>query len=623
MTKLLDNINSPEDIKNLSMEELQNLCKELRSFLVEKISKTGGHLASNLGVVELTVAIHKVFNLPDDKLIWDVGHQSYVHKILTGRKDEFDTLRKYGGISGFPKTKESEYDFFNTGHSSTSISAALGMALARELSGEKFNVLSVFGDGAFTGGMMYEALNNAGQSGTKLILILNDNEMSISDNVGAISKYLCKLRTKKGYYHSKDKVSDFLNKMPVAGKTLTKVIKGIKNSIKHLVLPNNFFDDLGFKYLGPIDGHNLKDLINILEISKMETSPVFIHVKTVKGKGYEFAENNPRKFHGISPFDAESGEIINCNVKNDYSAVFGNAITNLAENNEKVVAITGAMPGGTGLVPFMTRFPDRFFDVGIAEQHAVTMGAGLAISGYIPVIPIYSSFMQRAYDQILHDVCLQKLHVVFCLDRAGIVGADGETHHGMYDIGFMAEMPYMSVLSPSSFRELEEMLDYAVNVHNAPIAIRYPRGSEEYEVGEFEFGKGKKLADGKDVLLISTGRMTKRAVEVLEELKKNRITAGVIILPTVVPVDKELIFDNLAPVTAVIEDHSKESGLSKIISGILAEENKDTVLLNFGFPNEPIVHGSILELDKHYKLDSESICLKIKEVYYGRKNQTR
>lgn len=619
MTKLLDNINSPGDIKKLPLDKLKILCEELRSFLLENVSKTGGHLASNLGVVELTVAIHKVFDLPEDKLIWDVGHQSYVHKILTGRKDGFENLRKYGGMSGFPKTKESEYDCFNTGHSSTSISAALGMALARDLSGDNNNVVAVFGDGAFTGGMMYEALNNAGQSGTKLILILNDNEMSISDNVGAISKYLCKLRTKKGYHHSKDKIGNMLNKLPVGGKALRKTLKAVKNKIKHAVLPSNFFDDLGFDYLGPIDGHNLKELINILEIAKTEASPVFIHLKTIKGKGYSPAENNPSKFHGIGAFDPESGDVLGGESKKDYSAVFGNTLVSLAEKNEKIVAITGAMPGGTGLVPFMQRFPERFFDVGIAEQHAVTMGAGLAMSGYVPVIPIYSSFMQRAYDQILHDVCLQKLHVVFCLDRAGIVGADGETHHGLYDIGFMAEMPYMTVLSPSSFKEFEEMLDYAVNEHNAPIALRYPRGSEEYDVGGFEFGKGKKLKNGKDILIVTTGRMIKRAVEVSDKLEKDGISAGVIVLPTVFPVDGRIIAENIAPVVAVIEDHSCESGLGKLIAGIFAKDNTDTALLEFGFPNEPIIHGSVDELDKHYKLDCESIYIKIKEAFYGRK----
>lgn len=613
MSKILDKINYPKDLKNLSVSELQILCGEIREFLIEKISKTGGHLASNLGVVELTVAIHKVFNLPSDKLIWDVGHQSYVHKILTGRKDEFDNLRKFDGISGFPKTKESEFDCFNTGHSSTSVSAALGMAHARDLSGENYNVIAVFGDGAFTGGMMYEALNNGGQSKKKLILILNDNEMSISDNVGAVSKYLCKLRTKKGYYHSKDKVGNILSKLPVGGDAAKRTIKRIKNSIKHIVLPTNFFDDLGFDYLGPIDGHNIKDLINILEIAKIDPDPVFIHIKTVKGKGYGYAEKNPQKFHGISSFDAESGEIISGNLRKDYSAVFGECIVKEAEKNDRIVAITGAMPSGTGLSEFMKKYPKRFFDVGIAEQHAVTMGAGLAISGYIPVIPIYSSFLQRAYDQILHDVCLQNLHAVFCIDRAGVVGADGETHHGLYDIGFMSQMPYMSILSPSSFKEFEEMINYAVNKYDAPISIRYPRGGEEYDTGEFVFAKGKKLREGKDALIISSGRMTKRAAAVSERLLKEGVSACVIILPTILPVDEELIFKNIAPITVVIEDHCAECGIGSIIGKIFAENNTDTKLLEFGFPKEPVIHGSVEMLDKHYGLDEDSIYKKIKE----------
>lgn len=613
MSKLLDKINSPADLKDLSVKELEELCGELREFLVEKVSKTGGHLASSLGVCELTVAIHKVFDLPKDKVIWDVGHQSYVHKILTGRKNEFGTLRKYGGISGFPKTGENPADTFNTGHSSTSISAALGMAEAQRLSGEDYNVLAVFGDGAFTGGMMYEAVNNVGQCKSKLILILNDNEMSISDNVGAVSKYLCSLRTKKGYYRSKSKVGDLLDKMPFAGKSLRNLITRVKKRIKKIVLPTTMFDALGLDYLGPIDGHDVKALINILEIAKANPDPIIIHIKTVKGKGYIHAENNPQKFHGISKFDVETGEIVTDGGKKDYSAVFGKKLEEIAKKNEKVVAITGAMPSGTGLMGFREKFPDRFFDVGIAEQHAVTMGAGLSISGFIPVIPIYSSFFQRAYDQILHDVALQKLHVVFCIDRAGVVGADGETHHGLYDISFMADMPYMSILSPSSFAEFEEMLDFAVNHHDKPISIRYPRGNGEFEVGEFEYGKGKILEKGDDVLIVSTGRMVSRAVEVKEELKSSGITATVLALPTILPLDKIKFMENILPITAVIEDHCRDCGLGNLLGKVIAENNLDTTLLSFGFPKEPVIHGTVEELDRHYRLDKESIAKEIKE----------
>lgn len=612
MSKLLDNIKNPEDIKKLTVLELEELCRQIREFLIEKVSKTGGHLASNLGVVELTVALLKVFDFPKDKVVWDVGHQSYVYKILTGRKNEFDNLRKYGGISGFPKTKESEYDSFNTGHSSTSISATLGMAHARDLSNGEYDVISVFGDGAFTGGMMYEALNDGGQKRTKMILILNDNGMSISGNVGAISKYLCRLRTKKGYYHSKDKIANVLDKMPRGGKALRRFITRTKNRVKHMVLPTNFFDDLGYDYLGPIDGHNIKSLINILEIAKIDPDPVFIHLKTTKGKGYSPAEKDPQKFHGISKFDAETGEVISGNGR-DYSQAFGDALTLNAEKNEKVVAITGAMPLGTGLKNFMKKFPERFFDVGIAEQHAVTMGAGLAISGFTPVLPIYSSFLQRAYDQILHDVCLQKLHVVFCIDRAGVVGADGETHHGLYDIGFMSQMPYMSILSASSFKELEDMLDFAVNVYDKPIAIRYPRGDKEFLAPKFSFGKAQLLKEGKEVTVISSGRMLNTAQEVIKRLEMDGVSVSFISLPTILPLDKETIIKNISPITVVIEDHSIDSGITSIISKVIAEENKDTELLGFAFPNVPIIHGSVCELDKHYGLDEESIYNKIKE----------
>lgn len=619
MPKLLDKINSPKDLKNLTIGEMEILCGEIREFLIEKISKTGGHLASNLGVVELTVAIHKVFDMPEDKVLWDVGHQSYVHKILTGRKDDFDNLRKYGGMSGFPKTGESEYDSFNTGHSSTSVSAALGMAHARDLSGEKYNVAAVFGDGAFTGGMMYEALNNGGQSHTKIILILNDNEMSIAGNVGAISKYLCRLRTKKGYYHSKNKVGDILEKLPVGSEYIKNMVIRLKNRLKHLVLPTNFFDEMGFDYLGPIDGHNLKDLINILEIAKMNPDPVFIHVKTTKGKGYEFAEKNPCKFHGIGGFDADTGELLTKKKTKDYSAVFGAKLVQLAKENEKIAAITGAMPDGTGLIPFMQHFPERFFDVGIAEQHAVTMGAGLSISGYIPVIPIYSSFFQRAYDQIMHDVCLQKLHVVFCIDRAGVVGADGETHHGLYDIGFMSHMPYMSILSPSSFREFEQMLDYAVNRQNLPISIRYPRGGAEYDAGDFEFIKAKVISRGRDVMIISSGRMAGTADKVCKMLCNEGISAGLMLLPTIIPIDEQALTENAAPITAVIEDHCADCGIGEIAAGVFAKHNTDTELMMFGFPRKPIVHGEISEIDAHYGLDADSIYLKIKEKTECRK----
>ena len=421
MKKLLDNIGSPDDLKKLNTDELTALSAEIREFLIDSVSKTGGHLASNLGVVELTVALHTVFNVPKDKIIFDVGHQSYVHKILTGRKDSFASLRKFGGISGFPKRSESECDAFNTGHSSTSVSAALGLARARDLDGGDFNVIAVFGDGALTGGMMYEAMNDAGHSKTPLILILNDNAMSISKNVGAVAKHLRKLRMSPVYFRSKLVIENALKKIPLAGGGIVNIIKKIKRFFRRLVIPTTMFDDMGFTYMGPVDGHDIKAMIQCFEYVKDEKKPVFIHVQTKKGKGYAPAESNPRKFHGISSFDKETGETRRG--AETYSARFGSVMVRLAEENKKIVAITGAMPDGTGLEEFGKRFKNRFFDVGIAEQHGVTFAAGLAAGGYVPVIPLYSSFLQRAYDQTLHDVCLQNLHVVFPIDRAGIVGA--------------------------------------------------------------------------------------------------------------------------------------------------------------------------------------------------------
>lgn len=596
---MLKDIKSPDDIKSFSDSELRALASEIRKFLIDSVSKTGGHLASNLGVVELTLALHSVFDFSEDRLIWDVGHQSYVHKLLTGRMDKFSTLRHFGGISGFPKTSESVYDAFNTGHASTSASAAMGMARARDLSGEKREIVAVFGDGALTGGMIFEALNDAGHSKSKVIFILNDNNMSISPNVGAISRYLQKLRVKPEYFKSKDFIEELLSKLPRGTERAAKIAK---KAVKKRVIPTTLFDNLGLNYIGPVDGHDITALKAVLERAKKASTSSFIHIRTTKGKGYPPAEHNPPKYHGISVSQQ------NCS---DYAKAFGKKLTELAKVNDRIVAITAAMPINTGLSEFAGHFKDRYFDVGIAEEHAVTMAAGLAMGGFVPVVPIYSTFMQRAYDQILHDVCLQNLHVVLCAENAGIVGEDGETHQGMYDIAFLSHMPNMSLLSPSSLSELEDMLDYAVNVHKGPIAIRFPKGSVESDYLPFQFGKARILNSGKDISVVSSGRMMKTAKEVSEHFD-----AQLIALPTIVPFDSETVIGALKDkkLAVVIEDASNAGGIHSIISACLSENAVATPVMAFAFPNSPIQHGSIGELDSFYGMDSKSIIERI-EAY--------
>lgn len=606
---LIEDIKSPDFIKGLTNSELRDLAYEIRKFLIKSVSKTGGHLASNLGVVELTLALHSVFDFKTDRLVWDVGHQSYVHKILTGRAKDFATLRQFGGISGFPKTSESPYDAFNTGHSSTSASAALGLAHARDLSGDNYSVVSVFGDGALTGGMIFEALNNAGHSSSKVIFILNDNEMSISENVGALSKYLRKMRYAPEYYKSKDAIEDFLTKLPVGSDIATNAAKKAKNAFRTKVLPNTLFDNLGLKYVGPVDGHNIEALKAVLERAKNSDKSYFIHIRTKKGKGYAPAETNPQLYHGIS-----GGKSPNAGYT-DYSAAFGTSLIKLAGENKKVVAITGAMPLGTGLSEYSKTFPKRYFDVGICEEHAVTMAAGLSIGGYIPVVPLYSTFMQRAYDQILHDVCLQNLHVVFCADRAGIVGQDGETHQGMFDIAYLSHLPNMTILSPSSFSELHEMLDYAINHHSGPIAIRYPRGNTQFESGSgFEPSKIRIEKDGSDILIISSGRMMKTASEVSEKLG-----ATLASMPTIFPYDENALITMTANkrLIVTIEDSVKIGGLGQLIASTLLENGINVPFLSCAFPNEPITHGTCSELDKLYKMDAESIIQRIEDKLNG------
>jgi len=605
----LNEMNFPADISGLSSDDARQLAYEIRKFLIKSVSKTGGHLASNLGVVELTIALYSVFNFEKDRLIWDVGHQSYVHKILSGRKDNFDTLRSFGGLSGFPKTSESAYDAFNTGHSSTSASAAVGIARGRDLAKDDYDVVAVFGDGALTGGMIFEALNDAGHSDSKVIFILNDNEMSIANNVGGLAQYLQKIRQTPEYFKSKDKIEEFLSKLPIGSEVATNTVKKAKNSLRKKVIPNTLFDNLGLNYLGPVDGHDIDALKVVLERAKISNKSSFIHIRTKKGKGYKPAETSPELYHGISAGAKGPSTSV------DYSAIFGNALLNIAKENEKVCAITGAMPLGTGLSAFCDILPDRFFDVGIAEQHAVTMAAGLAMTGYIPVVPLYSTFMQRAYDQILHDVCLQTLHVVLCADRAGIVGQDGETHQGMYDIAFLSSMPNMTILSPSNFKELEEMLNYAINEHQGPITIRYPRGNCQVETDyNFTPYKTQLINRGNDVVIFSSGRILKTAKVVSE-----KFGATLVSLPTLFPVNCEEIIDYTkdAKLIVTIEDGIKTGGLGSLIASVNSESKKPVPMLICAFPDVPIIHGTVSELDKYYKMDADSIIERIEEKLNG------
>ena len=624
MEKMLDRLQKENDINQFTDDELITLCGEIRTFLVDRVSRTGGHLASNLGVVELTVAIYKVFDLPADKLIFDVGHQSYVHKILSGRINGFDNLRRLGGMSGFPKRSESDYDSFDTGHSSTSVSAALGMARARDLRGEKFNIIAVFGDGALTGGEIYEALNDAGHNKTPLILILNDNNMSISKNVGAVSKHLRNIRINKHYFKSKITVVNFLDKLPVLGMPSRQLIESLKRRLRKSILPTTLFEELGFKYVGPVDGHNLNSLISCLNYAKAEKRPVIIHVCTQKGKGYAPAEKHADAFHGVGCFDASTGKIPESG--ENYSSRFGKTLVRLAEENKNVVAITCAMPKGTGLLEFARLYKDRFFDVGIAEQHGVTLAAGMAVQGLIPVIPLYSTFMQRAFDQILHDVCLQDLHVVFPVDRAGAVGADGETHQGVYDTSFLSCMPNMTVLSPSDFDELDEMLDYAINKQNHPIAIRYPRIGKVsgYKHERFEPNKVYLRSDGHDAAILTTGRMLITAERVAELLAKEDIYVEIKEFPTICPVNESEVISSAIKCGTVItiEDNVISGGFGEKTAFILAKHGHKGSFKAFAFPDEPIVHGSIEELDRKYGVDADTVTDYIIRKLKNGKNKT-
>ena len=601
---MLEEINSPQDLKKLTLQQKKKLAEEIRNYIIEIVSKNGGHLASNLGVVELTIALHTVFNVPEDKIIWDVGHQCYVHKILTGRREKFKNLRKPNGLAGFPKSNESPADSFNTGHSSTSISAALGMARARDLQGKNNAVIAVIGDGALTGGMALEALNDAGYSKCKMTVILNDNEMSISPNVGGLNKFLGKLRTKKLYTTTNNLLKKQISSVPVIGKPMVVGIQRIKRAIKQLVIHKMFFEDIGFTYLGPVDGHNIEKLESILKTSKQVNGPVLIHVLTKKGKGYKFAEKNPDKFHAISPFNIENGELKTPKEK-DYSKVFGEKIVELAKENSKIVAVTASMKNGTGLADFAQEFPYRFFDVGIAEQHAVTMAAGMAKEGMIPFVPIYSSFYQRAYDQVIHDVAMQNLPVIMCVDRAGIVGADGETHQGTLDMAFFRLVPNLTIMAPKDFNEFEDMLEFAVDL-NKPVVIRYPRGGEDAEIkfkshAKIELGKAEVLHEvknlenpTKEVTIIAIGKTVSEAVKLADRMQKEEgITPEIINARFLKPFDSEKMIQSIQRTKNVItiEDGTVINGLATTVKELIVDNNIQNVKFkSYAYPDKFIMH---------------------------------
>lgn len=622
---ILENVNYPEDLKPLKIEDKKILAEEIRQKIIDTVSKTGGHLASNLGVVELTIALHSVFNTPIDKIIWDVGHQTYVHKILTGRKNKLSSLRKMDGIAGFPKTNESIYDNFDTGHSSTSISVALGMARARDIKGENNKIIAVIGDGALTGGMALEALNDVGSSNTNMIVILNDNEMSIAKNVGGISMMLSKLRTKSVYVKASVKGKKIIGKIPVVGKKVVKFVQKTKRGIKQLVIPKMYFEDIGFRYLGPVDGHNLEKLEDIFNICKQQEGPILVHVLTKKGKGYKPAEANPDIFHSTSKFNKENGEKLN-KPNFDYSKIFGDKLVELAKINKKIVAVTASMKDGTGLTEFAKKYPNRFFDVGIAEQHAVGLSAGLAKAGLIPVVPLYSSFIQRAYDQLVHDVAIQNLPVIICADRAGIVGNDGETHQGLLDMAFTSTIPNFNIMAPKDFNELGKMLEFAINLKK-PVLIRYPRGSEDIKFAsceEIRLGEAEVLKEGNEILIIAIGKMVSTAVKVSNILEEDGINSTVINSRFLKPFDNKKILKYIAKSKTVvtIEDGTIIGGLGSKLEELIVENKLNIDLKKFAYPDMFIKHGNVSEIEKKYGLDVGSIveCLKSQEIKIMKSN---
>lgn len=614
MYKILESIKNPIDIKKLNFEELDELAKELRGFMLENVSKTGGHVASNLGIVELTLALFKCFNFDEDKIVFDVGHQCYPYKILTGRKDEFDTLRQYNGISGFPKREESKYDFFDTGHSSNSISAALGMAKARDIQFKKYEVVSVIGDGALTGGMAYEGLNDLGFNKTKMIVILNDNQMAISPNVGGMSEYLGRIRINKRYNDIKKAVYNHLEDK----NSIVKFIRKIKNSIKSLFVSSMFFEDLGIRYIGPIDGHNIKEMTEIMDKVKLLDEPVVLHIITKKGMGYEPAEEEPDKFHGISKFDVETGEILKKSDKVTYSKAFGEAIVNIAQNNKNVVAITAAMTEGTGLKKFAKEFPERFFDVGIAEEHAVTFAAGLASQGLQPIFAVYSTFLQRGFDQIVHDVCMQNLPVVFMIDRAGLVGNDGETHQGVFDLSYLSMIPNLTIFAPKCVSEVEPLLKYALSL-KSPVAIRYPRGGDMVSlppIQKFEKGKWEIVSGGEKLALVAVGKMVQYAFRAKEELKKYKINPMIVNVASVKPLDthivKRLIREKYNIIT--LEDNVAIGGFGSLMLKSLNNGAYKGKFRSMAFKDRFISHGDVDTLMHQEKMDVDEIVYLAKKL---------
>ncbi|MBP3603255.1 MAG: 1-deoxy-D-xylulose-5-phosphate synthase [Lachnospiraceae bacterium] len=613
---LLDNIKKENDIKNIKPDLYPQLAEEIRQFLIEKISKTGGHLGSNLGAVELTMALHLAFRLPEDKIVWDVGHQSYTHKLLTGRREGFENLRKYHGMSGFPKRKESDCDCFDTGHSSTSISAGLGLVKARDIQNQNHSVISVIGDGSLTGGMAYEALNNAAKLETNFIIVLNDNNMSISENVGGVSKYLNNIRTADTYLDIKEGIYNTLMDIPKYGGKVIRGIRNAKSSFKHLIVPGMFFEDMGITYLGPVDGHDIPAMLRMFQEAKRVRNAVLVHVITQKGKGYAPAERHPARFHGAEPFDIETGIPSKPRNVANYTDIFSTVMTKLGARDEKVVAITAAMPDGTGLKRFRNMYPDRFFDVGIAEEHAVTFAAGLAAGGLKPVVAIYSSFLQRAYDQIIHDVCIQNLPVVFAIDRAGLVGSDGETHQGIFDLSYLSSIPNMHVMAPKNKWELSDMLKFALGL-NAPVAIRYPRGEAYAGLEEFrapiELGKAEAIYAEGEICLLAIGSMVKEAEAVRESLKEAGYKCSLINSRFVKPIDEDAVYwaAKNHKLVVTLEENVASGGYGEKVREYMDTLDFDVKLLNITIPDEYVEHGNVDLLKQEIGIDEESIVSRI------------
>lgn len=617
---MLEKIQKPNDIKKIPADQLPALAEEIREFIIESLSKTGGHLASNLGVVELTIAMHRVFDLPKDKLIWDVGHQSYTHKILTGRKDGFETLRREGGISGFPKRSESDCDVFDTGHSSTSISAGVGYVRARELKKENYSVVSIIGDGALTGGMAYEALNNAASLKSNFIIVLNDNEMSITENVGGMSSYLSGLRTASAYTGFKMDVTKALNRIPGIGPGMVDAMRKTKSSIKQIIIPGMLFEDMGLTYLGPVDGHNIPQLIKTFQEAKRFEGPILVHVLTQKGRGYEPAMRHPARFHGAGPFDVKTGLPVGKS-NPTYTDVFSTVMRKMGDRRKDVAAVTAAMMTGVGLKRFSNMFPDRCFDVGIAEEHAVTFAAALSLGGITPVVAIYSSFLQRAYDQIMHDVCMQNLHVVFAIDRAGLVGYDGETHHGIFDLSYLGSMPNMTILAPKNLWELSDMIKFAVD-YDGPIAVRYPRGEAYTGLKEFRapicLGKSEVIHEGSRVALLAVGSMVKMAEEVQKQLKERMdMDAALVNARFVKSIDEELLrsFADTYELVVTLEENVKDGGFGERVLAFAEEEDLPFGVEIIALPDRFIPHGSVSYQMKQVGFTPEDICGRIEEYY--------